>query len=155
MRTLIHNSDLKRLFTGAGVAVVAGLLMGGAVQPRLGDGIKAPQQEMAGGGTRTYAIGGDTGVGGYPGQVPDYVIGTNYLNPPVVETQVLAYEERAEPTTAYDAAEYAQTTEAVAPTRWEDEPREQPLYPSEQGNAFNPSDLPPPPEPPVDVFEPA
>jgi hypothetical protein len=154
MRTLIQNSDLKRLFTGTALAVVAGLIAGGMVQPRLSDGIKAPQQEMAGGGARSYAIGYETGVGGFTGPVPDYVIGTNYLNPPAPEIQVLAYEDRAEPT-AYDATEYAQTTEAVAPTRWEDEPREEPLYPSAHGNAFNPSDLPEPPEPPVDEFEPA
>jgi hypothetical protein len=155
MRTLIQNSDLKRLFTGAAAAVVSGLVLGAAVQPSLGDGIKAPQQEMAGGGTRTYAMGSEAGVGGYTGQVPDYVIGTNWLRPPAMEIQVLAYEDRAEPA-AYDATEYAQTTEAVAPIRREDdEPRTEPLYPSEQGNAFNPSDLPEPPEPPVELFEPA
>jgi hypothetical protein len=84
------------------------------------------------------------------------VIGTNYTQPapsPMAE-QVLAYQERAEPT-AYDIAEHAQTAEAVAPARWDDEPRDEPVYPSQHGGALNPSDLPPPPEPPVDTASPA
>ena len=147
MRTLIHNDDLKRLFTGASVAVVAGLLIGGAVQPPLQDGILAPQQQVAGGGARNYAIGYEHGVGAYPGPVPEYVIGTNYTRPQPLEDQVLAYDDRAD-AVALDATDYAQTAEATAPVRWEDEPRDEPLYPSARGNAWNPSDLPPPPEPP-------
>lgn len=155
MRTLIHNEDLKRVYTGAALAIVAGLAMGAAVQPPLADNILAPQQEWAGGGMRNYATATARDVGAYPGQVPDYVVGTNYTQaPPPVAEQVLAYQDRAEPA-AYDAAEHAQTAEATAPARWEDEPRGEPLYPSQQGNAFNPSDLPEPPEPPLDVFEPA
>jgi hypothetical protein len=156
MGTLIRSSDLRRVYIGAGLAVIAGLTLGGAVQPPLADGIVAPQQAMAGGGMRNYAAATTRDVGAYPGQVPDYVIGTNYTRPLPVAEQVLAYEERAEPT-AYDIAEHARTAEAVTTIqrRWADEPREETVYPSQQGGAFNPSDLPPPPEPPVDLFEPA
>jgi len=152
MGNLIRSDDLRRVFVGAGLAVIAGLAVGGAVRPPLTDNILAPQQEWAGGGSRPAAAARD--VGAYPGQVPDYVIGTNYTQPPpIVAPQVLAYQERAAPA-AYDAADHARTAEAVAPARWEDEPRPEPIYPSQQGNAFNPSDLPPAPEPPVDTVSP-
>ena len=154
MGYLIRSNDLRRVYVGAGLAVVVGLAMGGAVQPQLADGILAPQQAWANGGMRTYAAATTRDVGAYPGQVPEYVIGTNYTRPLPVPEQVLAYEERAEPT-AYDIAEHARTAEAVAPARWENEPEAEPIYPSQDGNAFNPSDLPPPPEPPVELFEPA
>jgi hypothetical protein len=153
MGNLIRSDDLRRIFVGASLAVVAGLAMGAAVQPPLADNILAPQQEWAGGGTRNYASATARDVGAYPGQVPDYVIGTNYTQPPVAEPQAPVYAALVEPA-AYDAAEYARTAEAVAPARWEDEPRAEPIYPSQQGNAFNPSDLPPAPEPPVDTTSP-
>lgn len=154
MGKFIRSDDLKRIFTGASLAVLAGLMLGGAVQPPLSDGILAPQQTWAGGGARNYAAGAERGLSAYAAQVPDYVTGTNYTQAPPVADRVLAYEERAEPA-AYDVAEHAQTAEATAPTRWEDEPREAPLYPSQSGNAYNPSDLPQLPEPPVELFDPA
>ncbi|HEY0651059.1 hypothetical protein [Phenylobacterium sp.] len=154
MRTLIQNADLRRLFTGASLAVVAGLAIGAAIQPPLQDRILAPQQQMAGGGTRNYATPSEAGIGLYPGQVPEYVIGTNYTRPPPMTAYEGAYEEGAEPT-AHDATDYAQTAEATAPARWVVEPHPAPLYPSERGNAWNPSDLPEAPEPPVDTASPA
>lgn len=137
MRTLIRNPDLKRLFAGAALAAFAGLAMGGAVQPRLQDRILAPQQQMAGGGARNYATASEAGIGLYPGQVPEYVIGTNYTRPPPLPD---------EPVLAHDAAEYAETAEATAPAEWVVEPHPEPLYPS---------DLPAAPEPPVDAASPA
>lgn len=150
MRALIQNADLKRLFTGAALAGVAGLAMGAAVQPPLQDRILAPQQQMAGGGARNHAAASEAGVGLYPGQVPEYVIGTNYTRPP----PMAAYDEPVRPT-AHAAAEHAETAEATAPARWIVEPHPAPLYPSERGNAWNPSDLPDAPEPPVDTASPA
>jgi hypothetical protein len=148
MRTLIHNDDLKRLFSGAAMAVVAGLMVGAAIQPPLQDGILAPQQQVAGGGARNYAIGYEHGVGAYPGPVPDYVIGTDYTRPQPLEDQVLAYDDRADTGTA-EAADYAQTAEATTPASWIVEgARDEPQYPSVRGNAWNPSDLPAAPEPP-------
>jgi hypothetical protein len=152
MRNLIHSDDLKHLFTGAALAVAAGLAMGMSVQPPLQDRIMAPQQEIAGGGPRTYQAGDERGVAAYSGAVPEYVIGTNYTRPIPTETQVLAYQDRALPV---EVADYAQTAEAVAPARWDDEPADEPLYPSMRGNAFNPSDLPPAPEPPQETASPA
>jgi hypothetical protein len=154
MGKFIRSDDLKRIFTGASLAVLAGLLLGGAVQPPLSDGLLAPQQEWAGGGARNNASVPEPGVSAYAANVPDYVVGTNYTQAPPMADRVMAHEERAEPA-AYDIAEHAQTAEATAPTRWEDEPHEAPIYPSQSGNAYNPSDLPEPPEPPVDLFDPA
>lgn len=154
MGKFIHTDDLKRVFVGAGLAVVAGLAIGGAVQPPLADNILAPQQDWGGGAQRTYAANVERGMAAYRDQIPDYVIGTNYTQAPPVADRVLAYQDRAEPM-AYDIAEHAQTAEATLPARWEDEPREAPVYPSQSGNAYNPSDLPAPPEPPVEVFDPA
>jgi hypothetical protein len=153
MRTLIENGDLKRLFTGAALATFAGLAIGASIQPPLQDRILAPQQQMAGGGTRNYAAPSEAGIGLYPGQVPEYVIGTNYTRPPP-EYEVLTADDRAEPA-AHDAADHAETAEATAPTRWVVEPHQAPMYPSERGNAWNPSDLPEAPEPPVDTASPA
>ena len=156
MGKLIRNVDLQRIFAGAGLAAMAGLAMGASIQPSLTDGILAPQQEWAGGGVRNYASASVRDVGAYPGQVPDYVIGTNYTRPqaPAAEDQVLAYEERAQPA-AYDVADYGETAEAHAPQIWDEEPYEEAYYPSVRGGAYNPSDLPEAPEPPVDVFDPA
>jgi hypothetical protein len=156
MRTLIQNHDLKRLFGGAAIAVVAGLTIGAAFQPALDeDGIHAPQQLMSGGGVRTYAANLHQGVGAYPGQVPDYVIGTDWVRPAVPEQETLAYDDRAA-TQADDAEAYAEPASAIAPARWEDEPPEPPLYPSERGNTYYDADLPAPPEPPTDEeFEPS
>ncbi len=95
MGNLIRNDDLRRVFVGAGLAIVAGLAMGGSVQPRLADNILAPQQAWASGGTRSHASATARDVGAYPGQVPDYVIGTNNTRPPVVEPQ--AYALQVEP----------------------------------------------------------
>ena len=152
MRTLIQNADLKRLFTGAALAGVAGLATGAAVQPALQDRILAPQQQMAGGGTRNYAAPSEAGIGLYPGQVPEYVIGTNYTRPPPMAAYEGASEEAP---SAREAADHAETAEATAPANWVVEPHPAPLYPSERGNAWNPSDLPEAPEPPVDTASPA
>jgi hypothetical protein len=154
MPILIQNDDLKRLFTGAAGAVVAGLLLGVTVQPRLTDNLLAPQQEMGVSATRTYAAPSERGVGAYTGQVPDYVVGTRWTQPQPVTEQVLAYEERVEPASyiAPDAAgaasadDYAATAEAThVITRWQDGAVEPPHYPSERGSTYYESDLPDPP----------
>lgn len=153
MRTLIQNPDLKRIFTGSALAAVAGLAMGASVQPSLQDRILAPQQQMAGGGPRHYAAVNHAGIGAYAGAVPEYVIGTDYTRPPPpLEQEVLAYDDRARA-----VADYGETAEATAatPTHWVVEADDEPLYPSERGNDWNPSDLPEAPEPPVDTASPA
>jgi hypothetical protein len=152
MRTLIRNRDLKTLFSGVAVAAAVGLLMGGVMYPKLNlDKIEGPQILLGGGGARSTAEASYAGIGAYNGRIPDYVIGTDALKPPQYE--VMAYQERAAPERANtgeaaDVMAYEQPAEIRA-TRWEDEPREAPLYPSEHGNTAYETDLPAPPEPPT------
>ena len=157
MRTLIRNHDLKRLFAGAAIAAIAGLTTGAAIQPALdADGVHAPQQLMGDGGVRTYVAGAEPGVGGYQGQVPDYVIGTDWMRPQPLAQEVLTYDDRAGPQQADDATTHGATANAIVPRHWQDEPRPAPLYPSEGGATSYGADLPAPPEPPSDeAAEPA
>ncbi len=79
---LFFASDLKVFLPGAAVAVTAGLLMGGAMQPHLdaADGRPAGPQTVAG-----WEMGRSTGpfdpgvsLAAYHGQMPDYVLGTDW-----------------------------------------------------------------------------
>ena len=156
MRALIENQDLKTLFSGVAIATTAGLLMGGVMYPNLdADAIEGPQILLSGGGPRSSSDASYAGIGAYNGRIPDYVIGTDALKPPQyqpVAYEERAYDERTEPERAYtgepgDVMAYEAPAEIHA-TRWEEEPRQASLYPSEQGNTAYEVDLPPPPEPP-------
>lgn len=161
MPMLIQNRDLKTLFSGAAVAVAAGLLFGGVFYPDLNAGaVKGPQMEMSGGGPRAVTEVSDAGVSTYNGHVPDYVIGTDALKPPVY--QVLSYEERAEPEAAdtgdqgdvmaYEAPAQTQPVQ-IQTAGWRDAPREATRYPSQSGNAVHEVDLPAAPPPPSAIDE--
>lgn len=155
MPRLIHNDDLKRLFAGSAIAVAAGLMVGLSFKPSLADGLLAPQQDWGVSAARSYAMVDERGVGAYTGQVPDYVIGTRWTRPqpPPADVEVLAYNDVAEP--APSADDYAATAEAThVTTRWQDEPREAPYYPSERGNSYYESDLPDPPSDDPRDYEP-
>ena len=79
---LFQVGDLKIFLPGAAVAVTAGLLLGGAVQPHLdaGDGRPAGPQSVAGWETGRSTGPFDPGVtlAAYHGQMPDYVLGTDW-----------------------------------------------------------------------------
>ncbi len=155
MRTFIHDRDLKTLAVGVAVAAVSGLLMGGALHPDLdAEGLKAPQLEAPGGGHRTEVAAADAGVAAYDGRVPDYVIGTDTLNPPQVQTLAAAEpspEDTADAGHASDVMAYA--APQIEPARWQDEPREAPRYPSERGNVVYAADVAAAPPPPPDGEE--
>lgn len=161
MTRLIQNDDLKRLFAGSAIAVAAGLMVGFSVKPSLADGIVAPQQDWGVSAPRSYAMKAEAGVGAYSGKIPDYVVGTRWTQPqaaPTGETQVLAYEERAERASygAPSADDYAATAEDThVTTHWQDQAREPPHYPSAQGNTYYESDLPQPPSDEPRDYEPA
>lgn len=141
MRNLILEHDLKILIGGAAVAATVGVLLGAAIHPDLAEGAaKAPQIMTASGGAREAQVVSDAGVGAYAGKVPDYVIGTDSLKPPVVAT--VAYEEDA-PAEAGDVMAYEAPVE-IRPARWTDEPRPAPHYPSERGNTAYGADQPAP-----------
>lgn len=155
MRTLIQNRDLKRLFGGAALATAAGLVMGLSLYPNLDeDEVGGPQILMNGGGPRSDAPATYASVADYGARVPDYVIGTDSLKPP--QYRVLAYSDRAEPEYAHlDEASGVMAYEApeVSPANWRDEPAEPSAYPSQRGNVALESDLPAPPEPPMEGEE--
>lgn len=131
MRKLIDETDLRKLFAGAAGVAVAGLLFGAAMQPDLrapGDG--EGQQIQAGvSGVRT-PYDGTVAYSAYPNGLPDYVIGTDWLQPPPAD----AYAGFPEPTyddyaSAFDEPAY----EPVVVATWEEPPRPPPHYPSLEG----------------------
>lgn len=121
MRTLIRNQDLKALFAGAAFAVGMGLIAGAAMQPNLRgeDGPEGPQILAGDSGRRVMAEeSASTVFAAYPQTLPDYVIGSDWLNPPKVQdapvwetVDVPSYEEVAP---AYAEA-IAAPAAAVAP----------------------------------------
>jgi hypothetical protein len=81
---LFLTTDLKVFLPGAGLALVAGLLLGGAMQPHLDtdDSRPAGPQIIAdAGGHRADGIS-DSGamLAAYGGRTPDYVLGTDWKN---------------------------------------------------------------------------
>jgi hypothetical protein len=152
MRTLILNRDLRALFAGAGGVVVAGLLCGAAMHPDLRGPADAegPQMLMGVSGARAAYVGSASSWS-YQGQVPDYVIGTDWLRPPeplyAEDARAEEAEPSREPPQAYAAEERA--TDAVQ-TGWDEPAREPVVYPSTNGGAPYEADLPPAPEPPMD-----
>jgi hypothetical protein len=79
---LFQVGDLKVFLPGAAAAVTAGLLLGGAMQPHLddGDGRPAGPQIVAGWETGRSTGPFDPGLAlaAYHGQMPDYVLGTDW-----------------------------------------------------------------------------
>lgn len=139
---------MKALLTGAGVALAAGLLMGAVAKPDLaGDDRPAGPQILAGwgGGRSTGPFDDGAGFASYKGQIPDYVLGTDWkrsLIPPVLTADA--------PPTAVEA-KMAALDEPPAPplTRADDQesPHAAPSYPSLQGGQ---ADLLPPAHPESD-----
>lgn len=163
MRNLIDNRDLRSLFSGAALAVAAGLGLGAVMQPNLRAddrpegpqilaGIAAPRAD------HLYDAGASWAA--YRERVPDHVIGTDWLKPRE-DYAVLAYDERAAPAqeaeeeTVVFTADEAEAPQIQVADRWEEPPREPVTYPSLSGNAYTPSDLPRAPAPPAeDDYEP-
>jgi hypothetical protein len=152
MMKLIRSEDLKSLFTGAAFVAVAGLAAGGlmypdlrgpteAEGPQLHAGVSGPRSAYQGGMTATWAS--------YDGKVPDYVIGTQWLQPPQYEVhEDEAGEIPPSDETVVYAAEPADTGHAV-PAAWEEPPREPVSFPSTSGGVPYGADLPRPPPPPA------
>lgn len=165
MRNLIRNQDLKTLFQGMSVAVVAGLLMGAVAHPQLQwDEVEGPQMLASGGGPRGVQTVSDPGLGAYAGRVPEYVVGTDWTRP---RPEPVWWDARAEaepepdleteaarnPVVVYAAHDEPMQMQARR-AAWRDEPREPAYYPSDRGGAVYEADLPdapPPPEGPEDL----
>ena len=150
MRSLILNRDLKSLFTGSAMAVVAGLLAGGLMYPELrgpGD-LGGPQLQAGVAGPRNAVYGGSANWASYNGEVPEYVIGTDWLRPPEYAEGSGEDEAPPEEETVVYAADVGDTTEVAAQNWVEADP--QPVsFPSTGGGVPYGADLPRPPAPPA------
>ncbi len=93
---------MKMIFQGIAVAAASGLLMGGAFKPTLtyGEGPLGPQLLLAPSGEREAPFGDGVSFASYSGDVPDYVLGTDWTtrNEPLYETADYDYDDaRAAP----------------------------------------------------------
>ena len=88
---------MKMIFQGIAVAAASGLLMGGAFKPTLtyGEGPLGPQLLLAPSGERQETFSGGASFASYDGEVPDYVLGTDWTeaNAPLYDTAAYAYED--------------------------------------------------------------
>jgi len=78
---LFFADDLKVFLPGAAVALAVGLLLGGAMQPHLGDDDRpgGPQIIAAASGERgADPVDSGLALAAYHGRVPDYVLGTDW-----------------------------------------------------------------------------
>ena len=150
MRQILTNRELKTLVQGVAGVAACGLLMGAAMQPNLdGHPVEGPQIQLPGGGARGDGPVADPTVAAYPGQPPEYVIGTDWTRPRPVR-----YAAAEPPADDTDIVVLAADDDPPAPvaTRaaWRDEQRGPVVYPSQTGNAYYEANLPGPPAPPGD-----
>jgi hypothetical protein len=126
---------LNALYSGAGLALVAGLLMGGAMKPNLGGDERPEGPQMFAGWSGARSTGPFDDGGGftaYSGQIPDYVTGTDWKKALAWPGEQVAYLEPQPRMTASEAqadvlaGDYTQAA-YVGP------PPAQPAYPSMSG----------------------
>lgn len=132
------------ILSGAALAAVLGIMLGGAMRPQLvfGDRPNGPQMFATGGGPRsTGPFDSGSSYANYGGAIPDYVIGTDYAQsayvaaPPVEEEpRRAAHNERTppEPVTLTHAA-------------YDEPPAPLVVYPSVAGGRSYDADTPEPP----------
>lgn len=128
-------SEMKIPLSGAGVALAAGLLLGGAMQPHLYDGDRpsGPQIFANWAGARsTGPFDPGTTFASYRGQMPDYVMGTDWkkrMTSP--EEQAAVSTPRREPPT--DDVPQAQAPATFTHAAYEELPPAVHAYPSMGG----------------------
>ena len=143
------SSNLAAILAGAAVAAVAGIMLGGAMRPQLiFDGRpNGPQMFANGGGPRStgpFDPGGS--YASYSGNIPTYVIGTDYAQGAYVAAPPI--EDGHQP----PAAEEAAPSEPATMTRamYDDAPPPLVVYPSLAGGRSYDAETPQPPPPPQD-----
>lgn len=111
---------MRRIIALAGglAAAVAGTVAGGLIKPEVGSlvgQISAPRLETATAGPRTAPdVAEDPGVDAYEGEVPDYVIGTDWLPPPFEEDTTPVEPTEVAPVQVVTAASRARRAQADA-----------------------------------------
>lgn len=129
---LFLDGDLKVFLPGAGLALAAGILLGGAMQPQLyeGDRPAGPQMVADFAGERsTGPFDPGTTFAAYHGNIPDYVLGTDWK-----KSMAWPPEERAAVSTAAvsheDAAPAPEATPVLTRTDYVEPPPPPHVYPS-------------------------
>lgn len=120
MRAEHADTPLRMLYRGSAVAGAFGLLLGAAVKPDLreGAGPEGPQM-LAGVSDARLAPEAYAAEPVFrPGPVPDYVIGTDWLRPPVYDAPP-AYEPPAYADYAAEAYAAPPTVEYARPAPYE------------------------------------
>ena len=126
--------DLRQAFFGVAIAAVAGLVLGGASKPNLREGSHLDGPQLLSGVSGERSVPGfnqNASWTGYGGQIPDYVIGTDWTQP-AYPAEFASAEPDPEPEPARVAYE-APVRPAVAP-RYETAPAPPPTYPSLGGD---------------------
>lgn len=143
------NRDLRTLYAGMAAVAAVGLIGGAYMHPTLKPLEGGPQIQAGVAGERVdHAYDYAASWTSYQGQVPEYVIGTDWLKPPQYAMVDDVPDYRDEPITV-DEADYAadtgDTTQAVADSEPEPQalPREPVAYPSLGGDITRRAEPPP------------
>jgi hypothetical protein len=150
---LLWDKDTKTLAGGAGFALACGILLGGAMQPSLGDdGRPAGPQQIAGwsGVRSTGPFDPGMSPASYGGVVPDYVTGTDWKKTPAGPDEQAAVAPPSRRVAVADETPAAQDDAQTAPATRADfyaPPPARPGYPSlgggrASGAADEPADAP-------------
>lgn len=128
---------MKVIFQGIAVAAASGLLMGGAFKPSLtfGEGPLGPQLLLAPSGERQEPFGGGASFASYGGEVPDYVLGTDWTaqTAPLYETADYAYADEVAPPEPVETAYEPVVVRRPEPIRVAYAAPEPVAYPSTHG----------------------
>lgn len=124
--------DLRPAIYGMAIATVAGLILGGVSKPDIREmtDLDGPQLVAGQGGERLGPGSVQTASWtSYGGQVPDYVIGTDWTQPDQPVEMALAEPEPEPARIVYEAPPVR-----LAPVKYESEPAAPPSYPSMGGD---------------------
>lgn len=142
----------RKAYLGMGMAAVVGLSFGGYMKPvlKISDGPEGPQLLMPASAARAAYVDERSAFTSYRFGIPDFVVGTDWLAPPMPAVYDAAPEPEPEP--AYETASYeAPTTPIVIYDQFEP-PRTEPSYPSMGGDILaSVTTTPAPPPPPEDT----
>lgn len=139
---------MKALFLGLSVATVMGLSAGGAMKPALTDFRGGPQALAPISGPRAQRVfNAAANWTSYGGDIPDYMIGTDWIAPDMSMAAAAMGPEPAPPKPE-DAAPAPTIAPAVAKA---DEPPPPTRYPSMGGDILAGMDSYEPPTPPENV----
>ncbi len=151
MEPALERRPWRTLAIGGLGALALGLLGGAALRPQLDlDRPTGPQTLIAAGGPRAVNPG-TVAPARAPGQLPDYVVGTDWLRAHAAQASSppTAHEFAAErvETVVYASREDLGPSPAAEPA-WRHEPPAPTLYPSERGGVAYEANRPLPPAPP-------